>query len=252
MGGAHPLRIAKKSNMKNHEFLVRASSIGDLMTRGRAKDAEWGETALAVIQKAVLYNKYGIEENITSKHMEKGILNERESLGMYRTVIGADFDLDETKQRLVNNYCTGETDKIHDEIVVDIKSSWSAKSFPWWDNEIKNKSYIFQLQTYMWLTGLKKARLVYALTTTPEHIRVQEVQRVWHRLMDKPENHLLHAYEVEMMAEEIVNKEMYFDHIPVQNRVKIFELDRDNEMIISIQKRIEEARVKYDELYQSI
>jgi hypothetical protein len=238
--------------MKNHEFLVRASSIGDLMTRGRTKDAEWGETALAVIQKAVLFNKYGIEENITSKHMEKGILNERESLEMYRKVIGANFDLDETKQRLVNNYCTGETDKIHDEIVVDIKSSWSAKSFPWWDSEIKNKSYIFQLQCYLWLTGLKRARLVYALTTTPEHIRLQEIQRVWYRLMDKPENQLLPAFEVEQMAEEIVNKEMVFDHIPIINRVKIFEVERDDVMIESIQKRIEEARVKYDELYSLI
>lgn len=238
--------------MKNHEYLVRASSIGDLMTGGRGKGAEWGDTSLGVIRKAVLFNKYGIEENITSKHMEKGILNEREGLEMYREYIGGDFSIDDTKQRLMNNYCSGEPDLIHDGIVVDIKNSWGANSFPWWDSEIKNKSYIYQLQTYLWLSGLKSAKLVYTLTTTPEHIRQQEIQRLWYRLMDKPENQELEQYDVELMAEEMINKEMVFDHIPVKNRIKIFTLERDDDMIESIQKRIEEARVKYDELYLTI
>jgi hypothetical protein len=238
--------------MKNHEYLVRASSIGDLMTRGRTKDSEWGDTSLGVIRKAVLSNKYGIEEYITSKHMEKGILNESEGLSMYREYIGGSFQIDDVKQRLMNNYCSGEPDLIHDGIVVDIKNSWSANSFPFWDTEIKNKSYIYQLQTYLWLTGLKSAKLVYTLTTTPEHIRLQEIQRLWYRLMDKPENAIKEQFIVEEMASEIINKEMVFDHIPVINRVKIFEVARDEEMIEAIQTRIELARVKYDELYSLI
>ena len=238
--------------MKNHEFIVRASSIGDLMTKGRTKDAEWGDTSLGAIRKAVLSNKYGIEEYVTSKHMEKGILNEREGLEMYRTIIGGDFPIDDVKQRLMNNYCSGEPDLIHDGIVVDIKNSWSANSFPFWDDDIKNKSYIYQLQAYLWLSGLKSAKLVYTLTTTPEHIRQQEIQRLWFRLMDKPENSFREQFEVELEAQDIINKEMVFDHIPVRNRVKIFEVLRDDEMIEAIQKRIELARVKYDELYSKI
>jgi len=238
--------------MKNHEFIVRASSVGDLMTRGRTKDADWGDTALGVIRKAVLSNKYGIEEYVTSKHMEKGILNEREGLEMYRTIVGGDFAIDDTKQRLMNNYCSGEPDLIHDGIIVDIKNSWGVNSFPFWDEDIKNKSYIYQLQTYLWLSGLKSARLVYTLTTTPEHIRQQEIQRLWFRLMDKPENQLREQYEVELEAEEIINKEMVFDHIPARNRVKIFEVTRSEEMIELIEDRICNARVKYDELYSQI
>lgn len=238
--------------MKNHEFLVRASNIGDLMTKGKTKDAEWGETALTVIRKAVLLNKYGIEEHITSKHMEKGIINELEGLNMYKEVIGGNFATENVKQRMANNYVSGEPDLIHDNIIVDVKNSWGANSFPWWDSEIKNKSYIYQLQAYLWLSGLVDARLVYTLTTTPEHIRLQEVQRLWHRLMDKPENHDKQAYEVEEQAEFIVNKEMVFDHIPIINRVKIFEVKRDEAIIESIQKRIEQARVKYDELYELV
>ena len=84
--------------MKNHEFIVRASAVGDLMTKGRTKDAEWGDTSLGLIRKAVLSNKYGIEEYITSKHMEKGILNESEGLSMYRTVVGGSFPIDDVKQ----------------------------------------------------------------------------------------------------------------------------------------------------------
>ena len=238
--------------MKNHEYLVRASSIGDLMTGGRTKGAEWGDTSLGIIRKAVLSNKYGIEEYVTSKHMEKGILNEAEGLEMYRTIVGGSFPIDDIKQRLMNNYCSGEPDLIHDGIVVDIKNSWSANTFPFWDNELKNKSYIYQLQAYLWLSGLESAKLVYTLTTTPEHIRQQEIQRLWFRLMDKPENAIKEQFEVEEMATEIISKEMIFDHIPVANRVKIFEVARDEEMIEAIQKRIELARDKYDELYNQI
>jgi hypothetical protein len=238
--------------MKNHEFILRASSVGDLMTGGRTKGAEWGDTSLGVIRKAVLLNKYGIDEYVTSKHMEKGILNESEGLSMYRSSVGGSFEIDAVKQRLLNNYCSGEPDLIHDGIVVDIKNSWSANSFPWWDEEIKNKSYLYQLQSYLWLSGLKSAKLVYTLTTTPEHIRMQEIQRLWFRLMDKPENAIKEQFEVEEMASEIINKEMVFDHIPIRNRVKIFEVARDEEMIEAIQSRIELARVKYDELYSLI
>ena len=238
--------------MKNHEYLVRASSIGDLMTGGRTKGAEWGDTSLGVIRKAVLSNKYGIEEYVTSKHMEKGILNEAEGLEMYRTIVGGSFPIDDIKQRLMNNYCSGEPDLIHDGIVVDVKNSWSANTFPFWDTEIKNKAYIYQLQAYLWLSGLESAKLVYTLTTTPEHIRQQEIQRLWFRLMDKPENAIKEQFEVEEMATEIISKEMIFDHIPVANRVKIFEVARDEEMIEAIQKRIELARDKYDELYSQI
>jgi hypothetical protein len=70
--------------------------------------------------------------------------------------------------------------------------------------------------------------------------------------MDKPENTIKEQFEVEEMASEIINKEMVFDHIPVANRVKIFEVARDEEMIEAIQKRIELARDKYDELYNQI
>ena len=238
--------------MKNHEFILRASSVGDLMTGGRTKGAEWGDTSLGVIRKAVLLNKYGIDEYVTSKHMEKGILNEAEGLSMYRASVGGSFEIDAVKQRLLNNYCSGEPDLIHDGIVVDIKNSWSANSFPWWDEEIKNKSYLYQLQSYLWLSGLNSAKLVYTLTTTPEHIRLQEIQRLWFRLMDKPENAIKEQFEVEEMASEIINKEMVFDHIPIRNRVKIFDVARDEEMIEAIQSRIELARVKYDELYSQI
>jgi hypothetical protein len=238
--------------MKNHEYLVRASSIGDLMARGKTKDAEWGETSLGIIRKAVLFNKYGIEEHITSKHMEKGILNELEGLSMYREHVGLNFPINDVKQRLLNNYVTGEPDLIHDGIVVDVKNSWSANSFPWWDTEIKNKSYVYQLQTYLWLANLKTAKLVYTLTTTPEHIRQQEIQRLWFRLCDKPENAERPHYEIELLAEEIINKEMVFEHIPKQNRIKIFTLDRDDEIISQIEERIINARVKYNELYSQI
>ena len=50
-----------------HEFIARCSSLGALMTNPRAKSETLSETAKKEIEKVVLFNKYGIEEDFSSK-----------------------------------------------------------------------------------------------------------------------------------------------------------------------------------------
>lgn len=83
--------------MTSHAWLVRASQVGGLMTKGRG-GSEWGATAMKIIQDAVLFNEFGIDKHVTSKHIEKGIINEADSLEMIKRVTGWEIDLDKPKK----------------------------------------------------------------------------------------------------------------------------------------------------------
>ena len=244
--------------MNKHVWLVRPSQMGALFTQGRRKDELWGETALGVIQEAVLFHKYGIENaEIINPKIEKGVINEKENIKLAANVLGW-FDVtgDEPKIRLVNDYMIGEPD-VNTSILADIKTSWSANTFPWFKDP-KNKDYYWQLQSYMWLTGKKQAELVYVLSNHPPHIISSEIKRLTYYYTDRPflfpdANSIEELWSMaEQKAEAVVNIEAKVDHIPLNKRVKRFIIERDEEAIKSIKERIQEARKIFDELIKTI
>ena len=244
--------------MSKHQWLVRPSQVGALMTQGRKKDEMWGETALGVIQEAVLFHKYGIEQQeIINPKMEKGICNEAQNIDLAAEVLGwLDVNSKADKVRITNDFIIGEPD-INTSILADIKSSWSANTFPWFKNP-ENKSYYFQLQCYMWLTGKEEAELVYVLSNHPQHIISSEIKKMTYYYIDRPflfpeANSIeeLWAY-AEEKAEEAVMREAIIDHIPKEKRVKRFVIKRDDKVIEDIKERILEARKMFDELIETI
>lgn len=235
----------------NHEFIVRASQVGDLMAKGRTKSDLWGETAIKTIQKAVLLNKYGIEDTFTSKYTEKGIELEYEGILLAKRVLGWDIDPDQPKQRLVNGWVIGEPD-VNQSILADVKNSWNGTTFPFFEKECKTKSYIYQLQTYMWLSGKETSELVYVLQSCTEQQIMNEVQKLTYILAERSENALKSLNEIEIEAENIARKNLTFDHIPEKSRVKRFIINRDENIINEIRERVEQARVIYDEIYHTI
>jgi hypothetical protein len=242
--------------MKKHNWLVRPSQLGALMTKGRGK--EFGDTALKMIQESVLFHKYGIEPPmITSKHLEKGILNEREGMQLAKDVFDWDIDIDAPKVRLFNDYLTGEPD-INQSILGDIKCSFSSHTYfkTFFDTEVKNKAYLHQMNAYMMLSGHKQCELVYCLTNTPDHIIADEIQKVTYQLLKEPkytEKGMEDAFTMaEMEAERRVMSDSIFDKIPKHKRVKRFIIERDDELIEQICERIEKARELFDEMFEQV
>ena len=241
-----------------HVWLARPSEMGGLMTQGRKKEELWGETALKIIQKNVLFHKYGIEEPVViTKQMDKGIYNEAKNMELAARVYGwVDIDTKQPKKRLVNEFFIGEPD--HNGInLVDIKSSFSAETFPWFGNP-DNKAYEYQLQAYMDLTGHQEAELVYVLSSHPEHLIRSEIKRLTYYFADRPHEFSfstsiedLWTY-AEEKATNIVMKEAMVDHIPEEKRVRKFTIKRDNALIDLMHERIIEARKKFDELIEQI
>ena len=146
------------------------------------------------------------------------------------------------EQRFNNDYLTGEPDVL--EPLIDVKSSWSAATFPFFDETLKNKLYEWQLKGYMMLTGKKESWLVYALINTPMQLVEDEMRRVsWKRG---------ELGEVSAEVEREVIGFHTFDEIPIEKRVKAFKVEYTEADEQKIIEKVELAKEYYKSIYESI
>jgi hypothetical protein len=220
-------------NADNIKF--RCSSLGALMTESRSKSAVLSETCKSELIKVFINEKYGRTKSIQNKYLEKGISQEEESITLYSKFKKNYFV--NNKARMSNEFITGEWDILKNDIVTDIKTSWDIFSFFKAKNEPLNKDYYFQLHGYMSLTGAKSSTLAYCLVNTPLNLIEQEKKSLWFKL-NCPDHE---AIEYLKGCEEIERLSIYED-IPVNERVFEIEIERNEETIEAINKRVLECR----------
>ena len=190
--------------MQLKEFKIRASAVVQIMTNPQSKSETLSKTCISYLQQWVKEQIYGVNKEIKSKYLTKGIDVESIAMDYYSEVKGLGFTVP-NYDHFQNDFCQGTPDMIHDGIVYDFKSSWDCFTFPLFDS-VPDKGYYGQLQIYMALTGLKKAKLVYTLQNTPEEL-------VW----DEPKD---------------------YSDIPSQYRIKEFEFDYDPDFVKSVEERV--------------
>lgn len=224
---------------------IRCSALGNLMTEPKAA-ADKASGALSATAKTSLlevYVKevYGREKDIQTKPMKKGILAEDDSittLSMYDGVL-----YQKNEKRYENEFITGTPD-IVDGKVIDIKSSYDLWTFLANIDSKIDKGYWWQLQGYMWLTGLDKAELVYVLSNMPEEMILQEKYYLLKRMNviseDSPE-YIKAALELE--------KRLKFDDIPVNQRVIKFSFGKDESAWDFIESKVKAARVELERFH---
>lgn len=217
---------------------IRCSAIGKLMSTPRTKGEILSETAKTYIQDLFKEKELGIAREFWSRYTDKGIQMEDEAIDFAGQVLGWDFVV-KNEQGYENDWITGTPDVITKDLLADIKCSWDGTTFPLFDTELKNKDYYWQLQGYMWLTGLEQAELVYCLMDTPHQIVEDEVRRAhWKAgLIDE-----------DLDLREAVQSQHTFDHLPNNLRVKRFIIRKDEEAIEKIKEKIELAREYYEQL----
>jgi hypothetical protein len=209
------------------------------MTSPRSKSEILSQTAKTYVEEQVLQAKYGIVKTFNSRYTDKGNLVEDESIKLASDVLDLGFIL-KNDEHFSNDWVTGTPDVNTNDILLDVKSSWDATTFPFFATEIPTKDYYYQLQGYMWLTGKQKSLLVYCLVNTPLDMVQDEIRRAhW--------NANLLEESLDLIDE--VQKRHKFDHIPDNRRVKVFEVERDDEVIEQIKERIELCREYYETLY---
>ena len=188
------------------EFKARCSAIGQIMANGRGKDTA-GATCYGYLQDWVVEQLFGVRRQLDTKPMAKGRAVEDAAIEFAGANLG--WFMPEKNERLFeNDFITGTPDIVEGTSIVDIKSSWDAFTFPLWDSK-PPMGYVYQLQGYMALTGLKHAQLVYVLMPTPE---------------------------------EICGEVQSYDHVPAKYRIKAYEIKRDDALIEAIYDRVQMCR----------
>lgn len=189
-------------------FKIRASASGKLMTKSRSKDGALSKTALSYVQDWYKEQIYGVKKNIDNKYLRKGISVEDNAIDYAAKELGWLF-AEKNEDYFEDAHFCGTPDVILDDTIIDIKSSWDCFTFPLFEDEIPNKDYYYQLQTYMALTGLKKAQLVYVLMDTPESIERDAVS---------------------------------YESVESKYRIKIFDVDYDDEVVESMRDKVQYVR----------
>ena len=221
---------------------VRASQIGKIMTNPRKSGEVLSQTAKSYVEEIVLKEKYGIRKEFSSRYTDKGNEVEEESIALVNDVLNFKF-IYKNDEHFTNDWLTGTPDVNTDEVLIDVKSSWDASTFPWFETELPNKDYYYQLQGYMWLTGKNESILAYCLIDTPLEMVEDEVRRAHWKL------HLIE--ESKELREEIESKHK-FSHIPKNRRVKYWFVQKDESVIEQIKERVELCREYYNLLMKTL
>ena len=224
---------------------IRCSVLGNLMTEPKAA-ADKAIGALSATAKTSLlevYVKeiYGREKEIKTKPMKKGTLVEDDSITTLSMYDGKIYQKNEI--RYENEFITGTPD-IVDGKVVDIKSSYDLWTFLANIDSKIDKGYWWQLQGYMWLTGLKKAELVYVLSNMPEEMILQEKYYLLKRMnviSEESPEYIKAAAELE--------KRLKFDDIPVNQRVIKFSFGIDEAALDFIESKVKAARIELERFH---
>lgn len=195
-------------------ILFRCSSIGKMMTEPKTKaEGPLSVGAKTYIRQLAAQEIFGVDFEVSSKAMEKGIVVEDESIQLLNRVRG--LNLAKNTERKTNDYITGEADLYDPERKRghDLKSSWSVATFPICELDCVDKLYEWQMRGYMMLWDCDEWEVNYALVDTPDN---------------------LVGYEPMQM--HVVS------HIPEHMRITTWTIKRDKEKEAAIEEKVKHAR----------
>ena len=201
---------------------------------------ELGKTAQTFIRKMWMEENHSIKDIVNTPEIMKGRLCEQDAFDLVSKVFPEDGFRTKNTENFKNELYTGTPDDLVGKIdVEDMKCSWDMNSFL--AVETWPTLYLGQGQTYLDLTGRDRFRLIYCLVNTPNILLKRDFRKVFysynvtpiHGLVDDDGELLLDLYEDDVpkqMMEDLwqVKENHTFDHIPPENRVKVFEFHRDD------------------------
>jgi hypothetical protein len=201
----------------------RASSLGKLMTSSRTKGEVLSQTAKSYIIQLAKENFYGYRTELTNKYILKGLEQEQDSIDLLNAVRFEKYVKNE--ERASNEYLTGCCDIITEDLILDLKTSWSLDTFPATSYELKDLSeYEWQGRAYMYLYDRPTFELCYVMVSThPEFLSLYDP-------MD--------MHEV--------------DHIDPAKRITSIRFERDKELEIRMEEKLLAASLFYEQVYNQL
>jgi hypothetical protein len=214
------------------EFKIRCSAIGVIMTNPRSKSETPSETTKKYCQEWVKEQIYNKKKQFSSKYTDKGNVVEDDSLDFVAEQLGLGM-LIKNEELFENDFLRGTPDAITNDFIIDVKNSWDCFTFPLFETKVPDKDYYYQAQGYMALTGVKKYKLIYTLMDTPKHLIEKEAY--WYC-----KNNGFDQLDEDILAD--FTERMTFDNIEDKYRIKIFEIDYNEEVVNDIKERVKECR----------
>ena len=221
---------------------IRCSKLGNIMTNPRGGGNVLSQTAKTYLKELALEEKFGIKKEFSSRYTDKGNTQEDIAIEMASQVLNLPFALKNTEY-FENEFIKGTPDLILEDEIIDIKCSWDGTTFPWFEDELPNKDYFWQLVGYCWLTGRSKARVVYCLVDTPEDIVQDEIRRTsWKKF----------EIDVTEETENEVRAKHEFSHISENKRVRAFQIELNEANIEQVKEKLLHAREYYNDLISKL
>lgn len=182
----------------------RPSQLGKLMTNSRSKSEVLSETAKSEIRRIAKQQFYGYNTELKTKPMIKGTDWEQVGIDLLNNVRFTNYTKNEN--RVTNDYLSGCCDIITDDLIIDIKSSWSLETFPATPSEAESSDYEWQGRAYMMLYDRPAFELIYTMYTTPDELLTEwdnlSIHRVDH--IDPAKRITVVRYERDVMYEELI------------------------------------------------
>lgn len=200
------------------EFLIRCSSLGKIMVEPKSKSEVLSVTAKTHIRELARSIIFGVQKEISSKFIEKGLRCEQDSLDLFNSV----FFTSHTKntERRTVGLLTGECDIVVPDVEgIDLKTSWSVHSFPIVEVDCVDPIYLWQNRGYMKLWEVPRWTTAYCLVDTPEDLVGFE----------EPEAHIV-------------------SHIPDHLRVTTWTVQRDLELEAAMLVKLDHAAAYFREV----
>ncbi len=165
--------------------------------------------------------KIGVDKEFMElEQMEKGKIVELESIATLCIVDGVLYTPNDTKERVSNDYLSGEVDAYLGESIIgasvipDLKSIWDYPTFLSKIRKPLSLANRYQIQGYLDITGAPTGFIADVLINTPDSV----VESIKWKLLRKLGSTTDESPEFQE-AWRTIRHSMYFDDIPVKQRV---------------------------------
>lgn len=228
------------------EIKIHCSSLGKILVEPQKKeDKEAGNlssTAKGHLIEVYAKEFYNFQKELNNKYITKG--NEVEQEGIDTLSLQLRYPIQKNEEVFSNKFFIGTPDVITKNMVFDVKSSFDWLTFL---SNIPSKldpMYVAQVNGYLDLLGYDTGYIAYVLLDTPESIR------------NKEKFYLLSSMDVIseespafVKAWEEKEKNMIFSHHPIEERILLFEVKKDQELLDKAKQKVIKARQFLEEFY---
>jgi len=191
--------------------------------------------AISYLKEWYISKKYNRKKEWFSKFVDKGLAVESDGIDMLSIHLNEGVELKKESKYFEKDFIHGFPDVLHEDWVFDTKCVWDVFGFPFYEDEIPDEKYEWQMHGYMYLCDKENAAVVYCLIDTPKPLVDLDLKKLYFQSGGKAED-----WHPGMSDELRIN--YTFQDIPIEDRIKLYEFKKDKAKINLIIERVKMCR----------